>query len=113
MSYASTQWLPGANVLKESLTSGLKDSPKYSSYYIEKGSFLRLDNASLGYNINTKKIPGIEKFRIYITGQNLFVITKYKGLDPEVNMNGLAPGVEGRDYYPKSRTISLGLNLTF
>lgn len=113
MSYATTQWLPGANVLKEALTIGLKESPKYCSYYIEDGSFLRMDNASIAYNINAKGKFGINKLRIYLTGQNLFVITKYTGLDPEVEMSGLDPGVEGREYYPKSRTFSLGVNLSF
>lgn len=113
MSYATTQWLPGANVLKESLTMGLKESPKYCSYYIEDGSFLRLDNASVAYNFDTKGKYGINKLRVYLTGQNLFVITKYTGLDPEVEMSGLDPGIEGREYYPKSRTFSVGINLSF
>jgi iron complex outermembrane receptor protein len=113
MSYATTQWLPGANVLKEALTIGLKESPKYCSYYIENGSFLRMDNASLAYNFDTKGWYGINKLRVYVTGQNLFVITKYSGLDPEVEMSGLDPGVEGREYYPKSRTFSIGINLSF
>ncbi|MBN2814778.1 MAG: SusC/RagA family TonB-linked outer membrane protein, partial [Bacteroidales bacterium] len=113
MSYATTQWLPGANILKEGLESGLSESPKYCSYYIEKGSFLRLDNASLGYTINVGKNLGIERFRVFVTTQNLFVITNYKGLDPEVSMTSLAPGIEGREYYPKTRTYSLGLSLSF
>jgi len=113
MSYATTQWLPGANVLRDALTLGLTESPKYCSLYIEKGSFLRLDNASLAYNFDTKGLWGFTKLRLYLTGQNLFIITKYKGLDPEVEMNGLNPGVEGREYYPKSRTFSLGVNLSF
>lgn len=113
MSYATTQWLPGANVLREALTIGLKESPKYCSYYIEDGSFLRMDNASFAYTFDTKGKYGISKLRVYLTGQNLFVITKYTGLDPEVEMSGLDPGVEGREYYPKSRTFSVGLNLSF
>ena len=113
MSYATTQWLPGANVLKESLTIGLKESPRYNSFYIEDGSFLRLDNASVAYNFDTKGKYGIHKLRVYVTGQNLFVITKYTGLDPEIEMSGLDPGVEGREYYPKSRTFSVGVNLSF
>lgn len=113
MSYATTQWLPGANVLKEALTLGLNDSPKYSSFYIEKGSFLKLDNASLAYNFNLPKQNFINKLRVYITGQNLFTITNYTGLDPEVSMEGLDPGVEGREYHPKARIISLGLNVSF
>ncbi len=113
MSYATTQWLPGANVLYEGTTIGLKTSPVYNSYYIEKGSFLRLDNASLGYSFDVSKLKGISKLRLYCTAQNLFVITKYTGLDPEVEMAGLDPGVEGREYYPKSRTFSLGVNISF
>jgi iron complex outermembrane receptor protein len=113
MSYATTQWLPGANVLKESLIMGLTESPKYCSLYIEDGSFLRLDNASLAYNFDINSKYGFNKLRVYVTGQNLFVITKYTGLDPEVEMSGLDPGVEGREYYPKSRTFSIGVNLSF
>lgn len=113
MSYATTQWLPGANVLREALTSGLTDNPKYCSYYIEKGSFLRLDNASLGYTFDVSRIKEIQKLRVYVTGQNIFTITNYTGLDPEVEMAGLDPGVEGREYYPKARTFSLGVNISF
>jgi iron complex outermembrane receptor protein len=113
MSYATTQWLPGANVLHDALTIGLADNPKYNSFYIEKGSFLRLDNASLGYSFDVSKIDAIKKLRVYVTGQNLFIITNYTGLDPEVEMAGLDPGVEGREYYPKARTISVGVNVTF
>jgi iron complex outermembrane receptor protein len=113
MSYATAQWLPGANVLHDALTIGLTDNPKYCSYYVESGSFLRLDNASISYSFDTKSYLGIEKLRVYITGQNLFTITNYTGLDPEVEMSGLDPGVEGREYYPKSRTFSIGINLGF
>ncbi len=113
MAYGTTQWLPGANVLKEALINGINDNPKYSSLYIEKGSFLRLDNASLGYNFRMKKRLGIERFRVYVTGQNLFLLTKYTGLDPEIEMGGLDPGIEGREYYPKSRSFSVGVNLSF
>lgn len=113
MSYGTTQWLPGANVLKDALTSGLNDNPKYCSYYIEKGSFLRMDNATLAYSFNTKNWWGIRQLRVYLTAQNLFTLSGYNGLDPEVEMDGLDPGVEGREYYPKARTFSLGVNLSF
>lgn len=113
MSYATTQWLPGANVLHDALTNGLADNPKYNSFYIEKGSFLKLDNISLSYSFDVSKIEEIQKLRVYVTGQNLFTITNYTGLDPEVEMRGLDPGVEGREYYPKARTISLGVNISF
>ncbi|MVZ67009.1 SusC/RagA family TonB-linked outer membrane protein [Sphingobacterium sp. DK4209] len=112
MAYATTLWLPGGNVLEEALTNGLKDNPKYSSFNIEKGSFLRLDNATIGYSFPANSIKYVKGLRLYVNGQNLFLITNYKGMDPEVDMGGLAPGMEGRNYYPKARTVSFGLNLT-
>lgn len=114
LAYATTQWLPGANVLKDALTIGLNENPKINSYYIEKGSFLRMDNATIAYNFKTNRtLLGIQKLQIYITGQNLFTFTNYDGIDPEVDMSGLSPGVEGRSYYPKSRIYSTGIKLEF
>ena len=85
---------------------------KYSSRFIEDGSYIRLDNMTLGYNF---KIANryIKSLRVYGSGNNLFVITKYKGVDPEVNQGGIAPGVDYNNFYPKSRTIMLGLNISF
>ncbi len=113
MSYANLQWLPGANCLQVALNMGLKQSPFYNSYYIEKGSFARLDNLTLAYSLIPKDILGISRVRFYATGHNLITITKYKGVDPEVPMTGLDPGIEGREYYPKTRTYILGINVTF
>jgi len=113
MSYANLQWLPGANCLRVALDMGLKQSPFYNSYYIEKGSFARLDNMTLGYSLLPKDMLGVSRIRFYATTHNLITITKYKGVDPEVSMSGLDPGVEGREYYPKSRTYILGVNVTF
>ncbi|MBD1427203.1 TonB-dependent receptor [Sphingobacterium arenae] len=112
MAYATTLWLPGGNVLEEALTNGLTDNPKYSSFNIEKGSFLRLDNATIGYSFPANSIKYVKGLRLFLNGQNLFLITNYKGMDPEVEMGGLAPGMEGRNYYPKAKTVSFGLNLT-
>lgn len=113
MRYGTSLWLPGANVLRSALSNGLKDNPRYSSYYIEDGSFLRLDNVNIGYNFNVSKWGGgITRLRLYASAQNLFVITKYTGIDPEVNLDGLNPGIEQSDYYPKARTFSLGVNIS-
>ena len=116
MAYAQSGSLIGANALNDPLIYQLKEVPKYCSYYIENGSFVRLDNITLGYTFNTKKINWLDKARVYVTGQNLFVITGYKGLDPETEVgrnDGLAPGVEDREFYPKARTFTFGVNLTF
>ena len=111
MAYAQSGFLPGTNALDDPLTYTLSETPRFSNYYLEKGSFMRLDNLTLGY-----KIKALNGIRVYFTAQNLFVITKYKGLDPEVPMDsgdGLTPGVEPREFYPKARTFSVGLNLNF
>lgn len=111
LAYAQSGFLPGTNALDDPLTYTLTETPRFSNYYLEKGSFMRLDNLTLGY-----KIKALNGIRVYATAQNLFVITKYKGLDPEVSMdseNGLAPGIEPREFYPKARTFSIGLNLNF
>jgi TonB-linked SusC/RagA family outer membrane protein len=113
LQYGNTKWLPGSNVFKDALTNGIKDDPKYSSYYIEKGSFLRLDNMSLSYNLIEKGFKGISGLRLYVSAQNLFVITNFKGLDPEVNMSGLAPGVMETVFVPKARTYSFGVDINF
>lgn len=113
LQYANKKWLPGSNVMKDALTNGINDDPKYSSFYIEKGSFLRLDNASLSYDLISKNFRGISGLRIYVTAQNLFVITSFKGLDPEVNMSSLAPGVMENVFVPKARTFSFGVDVNF
>ena len=111
--YSNAKWLPGGNVLQEATTNGITDDPLFSSYYIESGSFLRLENVNLAYNFDLHNALGINKFRIFVSGQNLFLITKFKGLDPEVNMDGLSPGVMDIFYVPKSRTLSAGLEISF
>ncbi|WP_164974206.1 TonB-dependent receptor [Filimonas effusa] len=110
--------LPGRNVMEIAVSSGVgRDQPKqYSDRWIENGSFLRLDNITLSYNVNVKN-TFLSNARVYITAQNLFVITGYSGLDPEVNSEISGTGVAplGIDYlsYPKSRTISAGVNIGF
>lgn len=79
-----------------------------SDYYIENASFLRLDNINLGYNVG-KVLKDRANLRVTATAQNVFVITKYKGLDPE---NSSDSGVDG-NIYPRPRIFSLGLNFDF
>ena len=90
-----------------------------SSYYIQNGSFLRLKNLQLGYSIPTNKVfgakAGISKFRVYVAASNLFTITKYTGVDPEVSQitDGFtAPGVD-QGVYPSPRQFLLGINVGF
>jgi TonB-dependent starch-binding outer membrane protein SusC len=83
-----------------------------SSQFVENASFLRIQNVTLGYNF--RNIKGIAGLRLYAEAQNLFVITRYKGFDPEVSSNGgLSDRTAGVDYgaYPSARTFLVGINL--
>jgi iron complex outermembrane receptor protein len=112
MRYSTVIALPEINVLKEALTSGIRSAPTYSDYFVEDGSFFRFDNANLSYDVNTKRLHGIKVARIYLNAQNLFLITSFKGLDPEVAIGGDAPGVMQTYFVPKPRTFSFGIDLT-
>lgn len=112
--YGNNTYLIGTNALNDPLIYQLKgQNSQISSFYVEDASFVRLDNIALGYSFNTNNIPWLSKARVYVAGQNLFVLTKYKGLDPEVRLHGLDPGIENREFYPKAKTFTLGLNLSF
>lgn len=88
------------------------NSYKYSSRFIENGSYVRLDNATLGYNL--KDLGNyVKNLRIYTSVSNLFVITKYTGIDPEIEQGGVAPGVDSNNFYPKTRTVLFGVKATF
>jgi hypothetical protein len=87
-----------------------------SNRVLQDGSFLRVKNIALGYNIKTAgmKKAGIQNLRVYAAGQNIFTFTDYRGYDPEVNANGNDTTL-GFDMssYPQARSFSLGLNATF
>lgn len=96
---------------------GQFNAPDVSTRFLQDASFVRLQNVSLGYNINTKNINNVSKIRLFATGQNLFVITQYDGQDPEVDTNKSLNGIPsaGIDYtpYPRVRTITIGANVAF
>jgi len=84
------------------------------SWYFEKGDFLKIDYLTFGYNFNTSKIKNINNFHVYVSGENLFCLTKYSGLDPELsNADIWSLGVDGRDKYPTIRSFTLGLSINF
>jgi len=89
----------------------------YNSHYVENASFIKLDNLSLGYNFKLPSQSVISQARLYVTGQNLFYITDYSGVDPEPRYsyegNVLAPGIEPLNSWATTRTFTLGVNLTF
>ena len=109
---------PSQNTLDDFMKSGITDNPTYSDYFIENGDFFRLQAITLGYSVplNTVKKLGLTRLRFYVTGENLFCITGYKGIDPEVSVpdNVLSsPGIDFFNSYPRPRTFSLGVNIGF
>ncbi|SKB33373.1 SusC/RagA family TonB-linked outer membrane protein [Daejeonella lutea] len=97
----------------------INNAAMVSTRYLKDGAYFRLNNASLGYNFNTSKlgIGWANTLRLSVTGQNLFVITKYDGYDPEVNADRAIGGVSsyGIDFlsYPRAKSVIFGLNLSF
>lgn len=102
------------NILNSAADDKITDTRNsfYSDRYIESGSYVRLDNATLGYNFRNP-IKSVSNIRVYVSTNNLFTITGYKGIDPEINQGGVAPGVDYNNFYPKTRTFLLGLNASF
>lgn len=111
------------NVTKDVLSSGESGAAEaaVSTRFLEKGDFTRLQNLSLGYRVPLQSGSAIRNVRVFFTAQNLLLITKYSGLDPEVStmpadynlLNGLPTA--GIDYgaYPRPRTFTLGINASF
>ncbi len=112
--YEGFGYFGGKNVLSSTLDyPNYQGGVIYSSRFVEDGSYLKLDNVTLGYNVPIKKNDYLSKVRIYLTGQNLFTITKYKGIDPEISLSGLEPGIDWATFYPRTRTFTFGVNITF
>lgn len=113
--------LPAQNVPDDFLSSGIKSDPVFSDYWVEDGSFLRLQSVTLGYSVDYFKKLGLNKVRFYVTGENLFNITGYSGVDPEVSTELVnpdtkeigSPGIDRYNIYPRPRTVSFGLNVSF
>jgi TonB-dependent starch-binding outer membrane protein SusC len=95
-----------SNVLESGFKTGTLE-PRLSDYYVQNASFLRVDNINFGYNLSDViKIKNV-KTQLTFNIQNAFVMTNYKGLDPEVK-----DGVD-KQVYPRPRTLSMGLNVNF
>ncbi|MDQ3291732.1 MAG: TonB-dependent receptor [Bacteroidota bacterium] len=137
---ANPNRFPGNNVISDAFATGIPAglSPAFSSLWVENGDFVRLDNFRFSY-----RLPSFWKYltnaSVFVAGNNTFVITKYRGIDPEprlgasrdvygglntfvggttlsasdANALNLSPGIEPVTYYPKTRSFSLGVSLTF
>ena len=92
----------------------LSNKAVFSDYYLENGSYVKLDNITVGYTFDFKENSLVDNLRIYLTGQNLLTITKYSGQDPEVNTTSVwESGIDYPDFYPTIATVMFGLNISF
>ena len=87
-------------------------SLNYVSYYIENGNYWKIDNITAGYNLRLKN-KYLKHARVYLAVANLYTITGYKGIDPEVGISGLAPGIDDKNRYPATTSFTAGASLTF
>ena len=94
-----------SNLSPDILNTGFTRQQVFSDYYVQNASFLRCENISLGYNAG--KVLGVSSLRVTANVQNAFLITKYKGVDPEVSPTS---GIDS-NFYPRARTFTLGLAL--
>ena len=86
----------------------------FVSYYLSNGNYLKLSNLTLGYNVPLKANKYVKNVRAYLSADNVFTITSYNGLDPELsNGDPQYSGIDSRDKYPTIRTYTFGLNVTF
>ncbi|MDR1407923.1 MAG: TonB-dependent receptor [Tannerella sp.] len=120
--YGNNNYVAGANAIMNDNILKFTENSRVCSFFLEDASFARLDNMAIGYTFNTQKTNWLNRARIYVAAQNLFVLTSYSGLDPEVELfrgnatdddAGLSPGIEARNYFPKARSFTFGVNLTF
>jgi TonB-linked SusC/RagA family outer membrane protein len=115
MEYETLAMISSYNVLKSAYQKvdgyNILAPAIYSDRYIEKGDYVKLDNASIGYSLDVSKIKFIKDARIYLSGMNLLTFTKYSGTDPEVEITGLTPGIDNINKYPTIRSFLVGLNI--
>lgn len=111
-------------IITDRFQEGILGTPQMSDYFIEDASFVALDNAQIGYTFNIGGNSGFRNVRVYAAGQNLFYITNYSGVDPNVRYadrgpdgvdaaNPLSNGIDRRNTYFLTRTITFGVNVGF
>ena len=104
-----------SNTVPRAVAGASVNTDLFSDFYVEDASFLRLQNVQIGYSFNAKVLSslGLDKFRIYLSGNNLYTLTDYLGYDPSAS-NG-APIGSGIDkgFYPVASSYLLGINLNF
>ncbi len=102
-----------SNVLASAVDQGIYTSPYGSDLWLEDGSFIRLENLTAGYSFRFSD-KYIDTIRLSLTGNNLFLITDYTGMDPELNVSGSGDNFGGdKGIYPRTRSVAFGLTVKF
>ena len=113
------------NLFTSAIENGIRAEPTFSSYYLEKGDFLKLDNLTIGYTLPIRQSSYLQTIRVYFTGANLLTASDFSGTDPELGLNYFppdnpdeeitdGPGVENNyAYYPSTRSFTFGINIGF
>ena len=105
---------PGTSNSVPRLTNDATNNKLFSDFFVEDGSFLRMQNIQVGYNFSPELLEkiGLTKLRLYTTVNNVFTLTKYSGYDPSINDGAIGAGIDSGNY-PSARQFILGLNVTF
>ena len=112
-SYVLDRWHgPGTSNTTPRVTTAANPNTRFSDFYVEDGSFVRVQNMQLGYTLDNQFLD-IESFRLYMSVNNAFTFTKYKGFDPTTSSGAPIGGGFDQGFYPNPRTFSLGVNIKF
>jgi TonB-linked SusC/RagA family outer membrane protein len=114
--YFLDRWTgPGTSNTDPRVTTGATGNNLFSDYYVEDGSFFRLQNIQLGYTLRDEFAEqiGLDKLRFYVSGNNLFTITDYKGYDPTASNGSPIGGGIDKGFYPSPKMYLVGLNVNF
>ena len=112
-SYVLDRWHgPGTSNTTPRVTTAANPNTRFSDFYVEDGSFVRVQNIQLGYSLDNQFLD-IESFRLYLSANNPFTFAKYKGFDPTTSSGAPIGGGFDQGFYPNPRTFSLGVNIKF
>ena len=114
--YRLNRWTgEGSTNASPRVTGGATANTLFSDYYVENGSFLRLQNVQLGYTFSQTALESLKitKLRLYVSASNLFTLTKYNGFDPTASNGAPIGGGIDQGFYPSAKTFLLGLNVKF
>ncbi len=106
---------PSNEIPRNNFADPNRNFSRSSTYFVESGSYLRLKLLQLGYSLPKSVLQTLRlsRFRIYVSGQNLFTITKYSGLDPEFSSNDNTSKDEDQGMYPQNKVFMIGLQVEF